>query len=73
MAKKSETGKVAEVHYTGWLLDGKKFDSSRDRDKPLNLSSAASRIIKGWNEGVALMKIGDEFRFILPPELGYGE
>ncbi len=71
--KKSETGKVAEVHYTGWLVDGKKFDSSRDRKQTLEFILGTSRIIKGWNEGVALMKVGDEFRFILPPELGYGD
>jgi hypothetical protein len=71
--KKSEPGKVAEVHYTGWLLDGKKFDSSRDRKEPFEFTLGAKQVISGWDEGVALMKIGDEFRLILPPNLAYGE
>ena len=71
--KKSQAGKIAEVHYTGWLLDGKKFDSSRDRDTPFEFTLGARQVIAGWDEGVALMKIGDQYRFILPPELAYGE
>ena len=71
--KMSETGKMAEVHYTGWLLDGTKFDSSRDRGEPFEFLLGGKQVIKGWDEGVALMKIGDEFRLILPPELAYGE
>lgn len=71
--KRSEAGKVAEVHYTGWLLDGKKFDSSRDRNEPFEFTLGAKQVIAGWDEGVALMKIGDEFRLILPPNLAYGE
>jgi tetratricopeptide (TPR) repeat protein len=71
--KRSEIGKVAEVHYTGWLLDGKKFDSSRDRNEPFEFVLGAKQVIKGWDEGVALMKIGDEFRMILPPDLAYGK
>ena len=71
--KMSETGKIAEVHYTGWLLDGKKFDSSRDRKEPFEFTLGAKQVIAGWDEGVALMKIGDEFRLILPPNLAYGE
>ncbi len=71
--KKSVAGKVAEVHYTGWLLDGKKFDSSRDRGETFEFTLGAKQVIKGWDEGVALMQIGDEYRLILPPELAYGE
>lgn len=71
--KKSEVGKIAEVHYTGWLLDGKKFDSSRDRNEPFEFTLGAKQVISGWDEGVALMRIGDQFRLILPPELAYGE
>ena len=71
--KQSESGKIAEVHYTGWLLDGKKFDSSRDRKEPFEFTLGAKQVISGWDEGVALMKIGDEFRLILPPNLAYGE
>ncbi len=71
--KKSEAGKMAEVHYTGWLLDGKKFDSSHDRNDPFEFTLGAKQVIAGWDEGVALMRIGDLFRMILPPELAYGE
>jgi FKBP-type peptidyl-prolyl cis-trans isomerase FkpA len=71
--KKSVNGKVAEVHYTGWLLNGKKFDSSRDRNETFEFTLGGKQVIKGWDEGVALMKIGDEFRLILPPELAYGQ
>jgi len=71
--KMSESGKMAEVHYTGWLLNGTKFDSSRDRGEPFEFLLGGKQVIKGWDEGVALMKIGDEFRLILPPELAYGE
>lgn len=71
--KKSEAGKMAEVHYTGWLTDGKKFDSSRDRNETFEFNLGAGQVIKGWDEGVSLMKIGDKFRLIIPPDLGYGE
>src|SRR5690348_13486441 len=62
--KKSEAGKVAEVHYTGWLIDGKKFDSSVDRNETFEFTLGASQVIKGWDEGVALMRIGDKYRLI---------
>jgi hypothetical protein len=71
--KKAVIGKVAEVHYTGWLTDGKKFDSSRDRKQTFEFTLGAGMVIQGWDEGVALMRVGDQFRFIIPPELGYGE
>lgn len=71
--KKSEAGKVAEVHYTGWLIDGKKFDSSVDRNETFEFTLGASQVIKGWDEGVALMRIGDKYRLIIPSELGYGD
>lgn len=71
--KKSENGKAAEVHYTGWLTDGRKFDSSRDRDETFEFILGAGQVIKGWEEGVALMRTGDEFRFIIPPVLAYGD
>lgn len=71
--KKAEDGKTVEVHYTGWLVDGKKFDSSRDRNETFEFQLGAKQVIKGWDEGLALMRVGDKFRLILPPELGYGD
>lgn len=61
---------MVEVHYTGWLTDGKKFDSSRDRGEPTRF--ALNGVIKGWTEGVQLMTPGAVFKFVIPPALGYG-
>jgi FKBP-type peptidyl-prolyl cis-trans isomerase len=61
---------MVEVHYTGWLLDGKKFDSSRDRGAPT--SFGVSQVVKGWTEGLQLMTPGAHFKFVIPAELGYG-
>jgi FKBP-type peptidyl-prolyl cis-trans isomerase 2 len=71
--KKAEIGKTAEVHYTGWLESGRKFDSSKDREETFEFVIGAKKVIKGWDEGVSLMRVGDKFRFIIPPELGYGD
>jgi len=60
-----------EVHYTGWLLDGTKFDSSHDRGKPATFQ--LNKVIAGWIEGVGLMKVGGKSKLIIPPELGYGK
>jgi FKBP-type peptidyl-prolyl cis-trans isomerase len=61
------------VHYTGWLVDGTKFDSSVDRGQPLRFPLGRGRVIAGWDEGVALMTVGSKFRFTIPPELAYGD
>jgi peptidylprolyl isomerase len=73
----SPAGKIAVVHYTGWLYangaKGQKFDSSVDRGQPFEFPVGAGRVIKGWDEGVATMKVGGERTLIIPPSLGYGE
>ena len=65
-------GKTAVVHYTGWLLDGTKFDSSVDRGTPFEFPLGAGRVIKGWDEGVATMNVGGKVELIIPPDLAYG-
>ena len=66
------SGMDVTVHYTGWLTDGKKFDSSVDRDEPLTFHLGGHQVIKGWDEGVAGMKVGGKRRLEIPFDLGYG-
>lgn len=65
-------GKRVSVHYTGWLANGKKFDSSVDRGQPFAFSLGAGEVIPGWDQGVAGMKVGGKRQLRIPPELGYG-
>jgi peptidylprolyl isomerase len=65
-------GQIAVVHYTGWLTNGTKFDSSLDRGQPFEFPIGQGRVIKGWDEGVATMKVGGKRKLMIPPALGYG-
>ena len=65
-------GHHVTVHYTGWLTDGRKFDSSKDRGDPFDFPLGGRRVIAGWDEGVQGMRVGGVRKLTIPPELGYG-
>jgi len=68
----AKTGDHVTVHYTGWLADGTKFDSSVDKGQPFEFDLGAGRVIKGWDEGVVGMKVGGKLKLTISPDLGYG-
>ncbi len=68
----AEAGQNVIVHYTGWLTDGSKFDSSKDRNDPFQFGLGQRQVISGWDEGVAGMKVGGVRKLTIPPQLGYG-
>ena len=70
--KKAQAGKTVAVHYTGQLEDGKVFDSSYPRKKPIEFPLGRGNVIEGWDEGIALLQVGDKARFVIPSHLGYG-
>nr|WP_034606031.1 FKBP-type peptidyl-prolyl cis-trans isomerase [Chitinimonas koreensis] len=68
----AQAGQEATVHYTGWLTDGRKFDSSKDRGIPFSFPLGAGHVIKGWDQGVQGMKVGGVRKLTIPPQMGYG-
>jgi FKBP-type peptidyl-prolyl cis-trans isomerase len=70
--KVATADRTVSVHYTGWLPNGEKFDSSRDRNEPFSFTLGAGQVIAGWDEGVAGMKVGGRRKLVIPADLGYG-
>jgi FKBP-type peptidyl-prolyl cis-trans isomerase FkpA len=68
----ASAGQRVSVHYTGWLTNGNKFDSSKDRGQPFMFSLGRGEVIRGWDEGVTGMKVGGKRKLTIPPDLGYG-
>lgn len=71
--KEAEAYRSVSVHYTGYLPDGTIFDSSIERGEPITFKLGVRQVIKGWDEGISYLKVGEKARFIIPPQLGYGE
>jgi len=69
---KPESGQTVSVHYAGYLMNGQKFDSSYDRNQPIDFPVGTGRVIKGWDEGIMLLNVGTKAKLIIPPNLGYG-
>jgi FKBP-type peptidyl-prolyl cis-trans isomerase len=69
----AQVGNAVSVHYTGWLTDGTKFDSSVDAGEPFVFVLGEGAVIQGWDEGVAQMRVGDKVKMTIPPEMAYGE
>ena len=67
-----KSGETVSVHYTGWLTDGTKFDSSVDRNEPFSFVLGAGQVIKGWDQGVSTLRVGDKARLTIPADLAYG-
>jgi FKBP-type peptidyl-prolyl cis-trans isomerase FkpA len=70
--KTAAAGQKVTVHYTGWLTNGKKFDSSKDRNDPFVFNLCAGQVIRGWDQGVQGMQVGGKRKLTIPPDLGYG-
>ncbi len=70
--EEARAGQTVKVHYTGWLMDGTKFDSSRDKANPFIFKLGAGMVIAGWDQGVQGMKVGGKRKLTIPPHLGYG-
>jgi FKBP-type peptidyl-prolyl cis-trans isomerase len=68
----AKAGQYVTVHYTGWLTNGQKFDSSLDRNDPFEFRLGAGQVIRGWDQGVAGMQVGGKRKLTIPPEMGYG-
>ncbi len=68
----AKAGDIVSIHYTGWLTDGTKFDSSLDRGEPITYPCGVGMVIAGWEQAVVGMKVGDKARLTIPPHLGYG-
>jgi len=68
----AETGQIVVAHYTGWLTNGQKFDSSVDRNEPFEVAAGVGQVIQGWDVALLRMRVGDKVKVTIPPELGYG-